>query len=134
MTIWIVVVLLTFADMAFALQIKRNVDKRKLKMEQGKTVWGRVLSWKAFSGQPARYRIEVEYDRPEGMRRKSLITSGRFAMKYEEERNIRLVVIPHTNKVFLAEEDWKGQNICLAVLLIMTVPFMILLWLLALFQ
>lgn len=103
-------------------------------MEQGKTVWGRVLSWKAFSGQPARYRIEVEYDRAEGMRRKSLITSGRFAMKYEEERNIRLVVIPHTNKVFLAEEDWKGQNICLAVLLIMTVPFMILLWLLALFQ
>lgn len=81
-----------------------------MKREYGEVIEAKVISWNVVPGRPDRYVIKTEYTIDEKNENKSFITSGKFAKKYEHDRNIQIVMIPNSNKVFLAEEDWKMQN------------------------
>ena len=82
-----------------------------MKADFGKKVDGNVISWKAISGRPTRYVVKVEYEINEKKGNKTFVTSGKFAKKYERDKNIQIVVIPNSSKVFLEEENWKVINI-----------------------
>lgn len=110
MIIYIAVVTLIICMVFFALQIRDNKNKLKMKREYGEVIVGKVISWNVVPGRPDRYDIKVEYEINEKKENKTFITSGKFAKRYEHDRNIQIVTIPNSNKVFLAEEDWKMQN------------------------
>lgn len=108
------------------LLIKRNVQ-RVVKKKYGRLINAKVIKWDAISGQPTRYILEVEYQMNNIKKTKRFITSGKFAGKYEKERDIPIVVMQDTGKIFFEEEDWKEQNIFLLFIIIITLPFLILL-------
>lgn len=109
-----------------ALLIRRNV-LRVVKKKYGRVINAKVIKWGVISGQPTRYILEVEYQMNSIKKTKRLITSGKFARKYEKERDIPIVVMQDTDKIFFEEEDWKEQNIFLLFIIIIMLPFLILL-------
>lgn len=109
-----------------ALLIRRNVQ-RVVKKKYGRLINAKVIKWGVISGQPTRYLVEVEYQMNNIKKTKRLITSGKFAGKYEKERDIPIVVMQDTDQIFFEEEDWKEQNIFLLFIIIITLPFLILL-------
>lgn len=109
-----------------ALLIRRNV-LRVVKKKYGRVINAKVIKWGVISGQPTRFILEVEYQMNSIKKTKRLITSGKFAGKYEKERDIPIVVMQDTDKIFFEEEDWKEQNIFLLFIIIMMLPFLILL-------
>lgn len=110
MIIYIAVVTLIICMVFFALQIRNNKNKLKMKREYGEVIVAKVISQNVVPGSPDRYVIKVEYAINEKKENKTFITSGKFAKRYEHDRNIQIVIIPNSNKVFLAEEDWKMLN------------------------
>lgn len=109
-----------------ALLIRRNV-LRVVKKKYSRVINAKVIKWGVISGQPTRYLLEVEYQMNNIKKTKRFITSGKFAGKYEKERDIPIVVMQDTGKIFFEEEDWKEQNICLLFIIIITLPVLILL-------
>lgn len=109
-----------------ALLIRRNV-LRVVKKKYGRVINAKVIKWGVISGQPTRYLLEVEYQMNSIKKTKRFITSGKFAGKYEKERDIPIVVMQDTGKIFFEEEDWKEQNIFLLFIIIIMLPFLILL-------
>ena len=107
MILYVAVVTLIIGIVFLVLQIRNNKIKWKMKREYGEVIEAKVISWNVVPGRPDRYVIKVEYAINEN---KTFITSGKFAKRYEHDRNIQIVTIPNSNKVFLAEEDWKMQN------------------------
>lgn len=95
--------------------IKNNRHKLQLKETEGILVNAKVVSWRYLSGRPPRYIVKVEYDINNERMSKTLITSGKFAVKYERERDIQVAVMPDMKKVYFAEEDWKMENIGLMI-------------------
>lgn len=110
MITYIAVVTLIICMVFLALQIRNNENKLKMKKEYGEVIVAKVISWNVVPGRPDRDVIKDEYTINEKKENKSFVTSGKFAKKYEHDRNIQIVTIPNSNKVFLAEEDWKMQN------------------------
>lgn len=106
------------------IQIISNQNRLKLKTECGEIISAKITSWKKIPGRPTFYAIKVEYEIDNIKRHKTFITSGKFAKRYESDRNIQIVIIPNSNKVFLEEENWKKQNICFFILLIFVVLFL----------
>lgn len=106
--------------------IRRNILRLEKKKIMGTLIDAEVTKWKALSGQPTRYILEVEYEMEDKKYIKKLITSGKFAKKYEKERTVPIVVIQDTNKIYFKEEDWKRQNIFLISLIILILPALIL--------
>lgn len=107
-----------------ALLVRRNALKLKEK-KGGDIINAKVTKWKAISGRPTRYVLEVEYQVENMKQTKRFITSGKFAKKYEKEKIIPVVVIPNTDTIYLAEEDSKRQNMVLFFLIIIALPFLI---------
>ncbi len=107
MILYVAVVTLIIGIVFLVLQIRNNKIKWKMKREYGEVIEAKVISRNVVPGRPDRYVIKVEYAINEN---KTFITSGKFAKRYEHDRNIQIVTIPNSNKVFLAEEDWKQQN------------------------
>lgn len=106
--------------------IRRNILRLEKKKITGTLIDAEVTKWKALSGKPTRYILEVEYEMEDKKYIKKLITSGKFAKKYEKERTVPIVVIQDTNKIYFKEEDWKRQNIFLISLIILILPALIL--------
>lgn len=106
--------------------IRRNILRLEKKKITGTLIDAEVTKWKALSGQPTRYILEVEYEMEDKKYIKKLITSGKFTKKYEKERTVPIVVIQDTNKIYFKEEDWKRQNIFLISLIILILPALIL--------
>lgn len=125
MSILAAVIIVLILCLIFILLIKNNLGKLKLKREYGEVIGARVNSWNIVSGRPAHYIIKVEYERDNKKENKTLITSRRFAKKYEYDKNIQVVIIPNSNKVFFEEEDWKVQNIIFFIFLLFLVSFLI---------
>lgn len=98
----------------------------KLKRKYGEVVQAKVISWDVVPGKPTRYIIKVEFEKDEKKENKILVTSGRFAKKYEHERNVQIVIVPNSKKVFFEEEDWNSENIVLFLFLIISLSFLIL--------
>ena len=96
-----------------------------MKIEYGKKICAKVISWDVFPGRPTLYVVKVEYEIDKKKEKKTFITSGKYAKKYEQDRNIQIVIIPNSNKVFLEEEDWKIQNIVIFVFLIAMIQFLL---------
>lgn len=109
----------------FVMQIRNNRNKLKWKIESGKIIDAQVISWKVITGRPTFYVMKVAYEIDHTKKNKTFITSGKFAKKYELDRNIQIVMIPNSNKVFLEEENWKGQNIWNFVLLLFAAIFLL---------
>lgn len=109
-----------------ALLIRRNIQ-RVVKKKYGRLINAKVIKWCVISGQPTRYLLEVEYQMNSIKKTKRFITSGKFARKYEKEKDIPIVVMQDTDQIFFEEEDWKEQNICLLFIIIITLPVLILL-------
>lgn len=109
-----------------ALLIRRNVQ-RVVKKKYGRLINAKVIKWHVLSGQPTRYILEVEYQMNNIKKTKRFITSGKFARKYEKEKDIPIVVMQDTDQIFFEEEDWKEQNIFLLFIIIIMLPFLILL-------
>lgn len=109
-----------------ALLIRRNA-LRSDKKKYGNLINAKVTEWKVLSGKPTRYILEVEYEIKNRKQRKRLITSGKFARKYEKLSQIPIVVIQNTNKIYLEEEDWKRQNMVLFLLIMIALPTLIIL-------
>lgn len=109
-----------------ALLIRRNIQ-RVVKKKYGRVINAKVIKWYVISGRPIRYILEVEYQMNNIKKTKRFITSGKFAGKYEKERDIPIVVMQDTGKIFFEEEDWKEQNIFLLFIIIIMLPFLILL-------
>lgn len=125
MSILAAVIIVLILCLIFILLIKNNLGKLKLKREYGEVIGARVNSWNIVPGRPAHYIIKVEYERDNKKENKTLITSRRFAKKYEYDKNIQVVIIPNSNKVFFEEEDWKVQNIIFFIFLLFLVSFLI---------
>ncbi len=126
MTIYVVAfVSILIICIVFAFQIRNNNKKLKMKVDYGKIIRAKVIFWKAISGRPTYYIIKVEYEIDKEEKNKTFITSRRFAKRYEHDRNIQIVIIPNSTKVFLEEEDWKVQNIWNFVFLIFAVLFLL---------
>jgi hypothetical protein len=106
-------------------RISKNKINLKLKADFGKKVDGNVISWKAIPGRPTHYVVKVEYEINEKKGNKTFVTSGKFAKKYERDKNIQIVVIPNSSKVFLEEENWKVINIWNFVFLLFAVLFLL---------
>lgn len=125
MSILAAVIIVLILCLIFILLIKNNLGKLKLKREYGEVIGARVNSWNIVPGRPAHYIIKVEYERDNKKENKTLITSRIFAKKYEYDKNIQVVIIPNSNKVFFEEEDWKVQNIIFFIFLLFLVSFLI---------
>lgn len=105
-----------------------------MKKECGKIVPAKVISWKVVPGRPTRYIISVEYEKDKKQEKKTLISSRKFARKYEYIRDVQIVTILNSDKVFLEEEDWKIQNVIYFVLLIFVLVFLVKLLLISIVQ
>lgn len=116
MAIYIVTIGALLIDITFILLIKRNNYNMYIKRKYGEVIPAQVKNWRIFLGTPTRYIIQVEYETKNEKTNKTLITSGKFARKYEKEKSIKLVEIPNSNKIFFEEEDRKVQNIVLTIL------------------
>ncbi len=126
MTIWAAsVIAVSIICILLVLQFKNNKSKLKMKIECGKKICAKVMSWDVFPGRPTLYVVKVEYEIDKKKEKKTFITSGKYAKKYEQDRNIQIVIIPNSNKVFLEEEDWKIQNIVIFVFLIFMIQFLL---------
>lgn len=125
MTIYIAIIVVLIICIIFIYRVRKNKINLKLKTDYGKKIDGNIISWKAIPGRPTRYAIKVEYEINEKKENKTFITSGKFAKKYEHDRNIQIVVVPNSSKVFLEEENWKVQNIWNIVFLLVTVVFLL---------
>lgn len=121
-TVTIIVLLIC---LILILLIRNNIGKQKLKKEYGKVIQAKVISWDVIPGRPNRYITNIEYEKEGKKESKMLVTSGSFAKKYEHEKNIQIVTVPNSNKIFFAEEDWKAQNIILFIFLIIVASFLI---------
>lgn len=97
---------------------------RRMKETVGIIVDAKVISWIYMLGRPTQYIVKVEYYIDNEKISKTLVTSGKFAAKYERERDIQVVVIPNTGKVYFAEENWRMQNIGL-IIPIMLIVFLL---------
>lgn len=125
MVLYIAVVTVVLAVcIVLVLLIRSNRHKLKKKSECGKIIEAKIKSWKEIPGRPTRYIIRVEYETDKKRENKVLITSGKFARKYEYEKSIQIVVIPNSNKVFFEEEDWKTQNIWLVIFAVFFAAFL----------
>lgn len=126
MTIWVAsVIAVSIICILLVLQFKNNENKLKMKIEYGKKICAKVISWDVFPGRPTLYVVKVEYEIDKKKEKKTFITSGKYAKKYEQDRNIQIVIIPNSNKVFLEEEDWTIQNIVIFVFLIAMIQFLL---------
>lgn len=67
-----------------------------------------MIKWHILSGQPTRYILEVEYQMNSIKKTKRLITSGKFARKYEKERDIPIVVMQDTDKIFFEMKSFMS--------------------------
>lgn len=105
----------------FILLIRRNI-LRVEKKKNGNKIIAEVNEWKVIIGQPTRYALQVKYDIKKEKQTKWLITSKKFAKKYEKEKIIPIVVIRDSSIIFLEEEDWRNQNLILLTLIILTLP------------
>ena len=106
------------------LQIRNNKNNLKMKIECGETISAKVISWKCIPGKPGFYIIKAEYEIDKKKENKTFVTSRKFAKKYEHDRDIQIVIVPDSNKVFLEEEDWKVQNVWNYIFLIALVSFL----------
>lgn len=104
--------------------LRNNRNNLRMKDAAGIYIDAKVIAWRYLLGRPTRYVVKVEYSFQHEKVSKMLVTSGRFAAKYEHQRDIQVVVIPDTGKVCFAEEDWRMQNIGLILFIIM-VSFML---------
>ncbi len=119
MTVYVFALLvLSIICIFLAIQIRNNQNKLKMKIESGEIINAKVISWKVITGRPTFYVMKVAYEIDNIKKNKTFITSGKSARKYELDRDIQIIIIPNSNKVFLEEENWKVQNICNFVLLI----------------
>lgn len=134
MIIFVAVLALIIICILLFFQIKKNMNNLKLKKEYGKIIQAKVISWKAIPGRPTRYAITVGYEKDKKQEKKTLISSGKFARKYEFIRNIQIVFIPNSDKVFLEEEDWKSQTVMYFVFLIFVSVFLLQLLLICIVQ
>lgn len=134
MIIFVAMLVLTIICMLLFFQIKKNTNNLKLKKECGKIIQAKVISWKAIPGRPTRYVISVEYEKDKKQENKTLISSGRFAKKYEYIRDIQVVTILNSDKVFLEEEDWRIQNVIYFVFLLFVSVFLLKLLLISIAQ
>ena len=126
MTILVALVIaISIICILLVLQFKNNKNKLKMKIECGKTIWAKVILWDVLPGRPTLYVVKVEYEIDEKKEKKTFITSGKYAKKYEQDRNIQIVIIQNSNKFFLDEEDWKIQNIIIFVFLIYLIQFLL---------
>lgn len=121
--IMVLVVLILFL-IIFMQVLRNNQRKCRTKEMVGITIDAKVVSWKYLLGRPTRYIVNVEYYVNNEKISKTLVTSGKFAAKYERERDIQIVVIPNTRKVYFAEENWRMQNIGL-IIAIMFIAFIL---------
>ncbi|MBD5455769.1 MAG: hypothetical protein HDR23_04740 [Lachnospiraceae bacterium] len=120
-----IIAVVSFICIVFLLLIRRNKNKLKRKIEYGKAIYAKVISWTSIPGKPTRYAVKVDYEIDGEKKNKMLITSGKFAKKYEYEKNIQIVVVPDSNEVFFEEEDWKSSNMILLVFLFFDIYFLI---------
>lgn len=134
MIIFVVMLALIIICVLLFFQIKKNINNLKLKKECGKIVPAKVISWKVVPGRPTRYIISVEYEKDKKQEKKTLISSRKFARKYEYIRDVQIVTILNSDKVFLEEEDWKIQNVIYFVLLIFVLVFLVKLLLISIVQ
>lgn len=125
MTLYIAAGIVFLIHIIFILLIRNNADNMKLKREYGEVVQAKVISWKAVSGRPTRYIIKVEFERDEKKENKILVTSERFAKKYEYEKNAQIVIVPNSKKVFFEEEDGNSRNIALFFFLIISLSIFV---------
>lgn len=91
----------------FVMQIRNNRNKLKWKIESGKIIDAQVISWKVITGRPTFYVMKVAYEIDHTKKNKTFITSGKFAKKYELDRNIQIVMIPNSNKVYFYCSCWQ---------------------------
>lgn len=120
----IMIVVLVFLLRIFIQRLINNKYNYRMKETIGIIVDAKVVSWIYLLGRPTRYIVKVEYYVNNEKKSKRLVTSGKFAEKYGRERDIQVVMIPNTGKVYFIEEDWKKQNIALIVGIIFTVSFL----------
>lgn len=109
----------------FAVQIRINMKNLKLKDEYGKIVEAKVISWKEIPGRPNIYVIKAEYESDQQKVKRFLATRGKFAKRYEHDRDIQIVIIPGSKKIFFAEEDWKLQNTISYIALVSLATFLL---------
>lgn len=122
----VVTIIVLLVCIVFILLIRNNVGKMKLKREYGEVIQAKVSSWDIVYGRPTRYIVKVEYVRDKKTENKTLVTSGGFAKKYEYEKNIQIVIVPNSKKIFFEEENWNSENIVFFIFLIIAVSFLIL--------
>lgn len=120
-----VIVVVSFICIVFLLLIRRNKNKLKRKIEFGKVISAKIISWKSIPGRPTRYAVKVDYEIDGEKKDKILMTSGKFAKKYEYEKSIQIVVIPDSYEVYFEEEDWKSSNMILLIFMIFDIYFLI---------
>lgn len=121
----VVTIIVLLVCIVFILLIRNNVGKMKLKREYGEVIQAKVSSWDIVYGRPTRYIVKVEYVRDKKTENKTLVTSGGFAKKYEYEKNIQIVIVPNSKKIFFEEENWNSENIVFFIFLIIAVSFLI---------
>lgn len=109
-------IIVTVVIILLAWCLVKNIWKRKQK-KNGQVIEAEILSWKAIMGQPTRYAFKLTYCVGDESIVKTLITSGRFAKKYEHKDRVQIVIFPKNQKVCFQEETWLGQNICLTIAL-----------------
>lgn len=120
-----VIAVISSICIVFLLLIRRNRNKLARKIKYGKVIPAKVIFWKSIPGGPTRYVVKVDYKIEGEKKDKTLMTSGKFAKKYEYEKNIQIVVIPDSDEVFFEEEDWKSSNMILFVFMFFDIYLLI---------
>ncbi len=113
----IVVSVFILADIVLIALLARNISRSKRIKKYGKVKQAEVRGWKAIPGTPPMYAIKIcyDYDTEGNEKTKWIIVTGRFAKKYEKEKNIDIVLMPKPNHFYLTENDWKQQNAILSI-------------------
>lgn len=111
MIIWIFTFVMISIDSILILWIKNNLMKRKMMKESGEIIRAEINYWNSYMGQPTRYGMSVVYEEEGEKRKKFMMTSSSFAKKYQNEKYINIVILPHSGKIYFEEEDWRMQNI-----------------------
>lgn len=114
----IAVTILFLTEIVLRMVIKKNEKKLELKKKAKVILWAKIRKYKAIPGRPTFYILDVEYEENQKIQKKCVITHGRFARKYEHEKNVRIVLVPEIDRVFLEEESWKEINMVLRILFV----------------
>ena len=107
-TIAVLVMLLTV--ILLSEWIERNHYKLKIKEEVKEITEATIINFMVSDIGPIRYVMDIKYEYQGEIHKRSLSTYGKFASKYRDKDNIKIVVIPNSNMVFFYEESWKEIN------------------------